>query len=279
MKPNDPQLSIRRQCEILEISRAGYYRPRGKPSTMNLKLMRLIDEEYTRHPFLGARKMGEYLKTLGHRVNVKRVRRLMRQMGIMAIYPKPNLSLQNKAHEKYPYLLRGLKIERVNQVWSTDITYIRTENGFCYLIAIIDWASRYVIDWELSNTLDVEFCERILRRALTYGSPEIFNMDQGSQFTSKSFLDILRVEHAEKNIRISMDGKGRALDNVFVERLWRSVKYENIYLKSFAGVSEVRASLAEYFTYYSNSRPHQGLGYLTPAAVYFNYPNSGKLVA
>ena len=261
-------MSIRKQCKALEISRAGlYYEPKDE-SPFNLSLMRLIDEEYTRHPFLGVPKMSKYLRLAGHRVNPKRVRRLMRMMGLTAIYPKPNLSQQNKAHERYPYLLRGLKIVRANQVWSTDITYIRTRHGFCYLVAIIDWHSRFVIDWELSNSLDAEFCERVLRRALTKGTPEIFNTDQGAQFTAKSFLDILRLENASKNIQISMDGKGRALDNVLIERLWRSVKYEDIYLHDYETMLDVRAGLEKYFAYYNFERPHQSLAYSTPAQAY-----------
>lgn len=269
-------LSVRRQCNLLEISRAGlYYDP--KPETpFNLKLMRLIDEEYLRHPFLGVAKMTHHLRMLGHRVNPKRVRRLLRQMGLMAIYPKPNLSQQNKAHERYPYLLRGQQINRPNQVWSTDITYIRTRNGFCYLTAIIDWASRYVIGWSLSNSLEGTFCEDLLRESLRTSQPEIFNTDQGAQFTAKGFLDVMRVEHAEKNIRISMDGKGRALDNVFIERLWRSVKYEDIFLQDYESINDVRAGLKRYFEYYNFERPHMALGMRTPAAIYGIAAKSGQ---
>lgn len=261
-------LSIRKQCAALELARSTlHYAAKGE-SPMNLMLMRLIDEKFLQRPFLGVYRMKLYLRSLGHRVGEKRVRRLMRLMGLMAIYPKPNLSLQNKAHERYPYLLRDVRVERVNQVWSTDITYIRTRHGFCYLAAIIDWNSRHVLAWDLSNSLDGRFCENILREALRHGTPEIFNMDQGAQFTAKSFLDILRVEHADRAIKISMDGKGRALDNVFIERLWRTVKYEDVYLKDYETIADVRVGLQEYFSYYCHERPHRSLGDCTPFAVY-----------
>jgi len=274
-----PFLSLRQQFEILEISRSGYYRIPVKITPFNLLLMRHIDEEYTRHPFLGVIKMTLYLKRQGYHVNYKRIRRLMRSMGLVALYPKPNLSLANKAHERYPYLLRGVKIVRKNQVWSTDITYIRTRNGFCYLVAIIDWHSRLVIDWEVSNSLDVEFCQKVLRRSLLKGTPEIFNMDQGSQFTSKEFLDIFRIDNLDMNIKISMDGKGRALDNIFVERLWRTVKYENIYLNDYDSIREVRIGLIAYFDYYNDERLHQSLLYKTPRSVFYDSGNSQKKIA
>jgi len=273
------QLSIRKQCKLLEISRSGLYRPISEESSFNQMLMREIDEEYMRHPFLGVPKMTVYLRNQGFRVNPKRVRRLMRLMNLVAIYPKPNLSLPNQAHERYPYLLRGLKIKQPNQVWSIDITYIRTANGFCYLAAIIDWYSRYVIDWKLSNSMDVDFCKSLLRRALATGRPEIFNMDQGSQFTSSEFLDILREDTGLSKIQISMDGKGRALDNVFVERLWRSVKYEEVYLKNYQGMTDAKTGLSEYFRYYNHERPHQSLGYKTPVEIHGSSLDKQKLIA
>lgn len=273
------QLSIRDQCKILEISRSGLYRTKSDISPFNQMLMREIDEEYTQHPFLGVIKMTHYLRNRGFRVNPKRIRRLMRLMNLVAIYPKPNLSLPNKSHEHFPYLLRGLKVDRVNQVWSIDITYIRTANGFCYLTAIIDWYSRYVVAWELSNTLDVDFCKTVLREALSSGRPEIFNMDQGSQFTSTEFLDILREDTGLSKIQISMDGKGRALDNVFVERLWRSVKYEEVYLRNYQGMLDAQEGLSEYFRYYNNDRPHQSLAYAKPISVHFNGNVRQKLIA
>jgi len=229
------------------------------------KLMNLIDEQYTKTPFYGSPRLTAWLNRQGHPVNIKRVKRLMGIMGITAIYPGPNLSKRNKAHAVYPYLLKGVDINRVNQVWSTDITYIRLRKGFVYLVAIIDWHSRYVLSWELSNTLDADFCVEALKRALEqYGDPEIFNTDQGSQFTSKAFTDVL-LGHG---ISISMDGKGRALDNIFVERLWRSVKQERIYLYNYETVPETFEGLAEYFWFYNNERPHQSLNYQTPAEVY-----------
>jgi putative transposase len=233
----------------------------------NLLLMDLIDEEYMRHPFLGSRQLRNYLNRLGHRVNRKRVQRLMRKMGLVSLAPKPNTSLSNKAHKVYPYLLRGLSIERPNQVWCTDITYIRMSGGFVYLIAIMDWHSRKVLSWELSNTMDCHFCVSALERVIRlYGTPEIFNTDQGSQFTSEAFTGVLK----EHGIRISMDGKGRWMDNVFIERLWRSVKYEEVYLNEYQSVEDLRHRLGLYFQYYNNERTHQSLSNLTPAEVYAN---------
>lgn len=234
-------------------------------SDYNQKLMNLIDEQYTKTPFYGSPRLTAWLKRQGYNVNPKRVRRLMRIMGITAIYPGPNLSKRNKAHAIYPYLLKGVEINRINQVWSTDITYIRLKKGFVYLVAIIDWHSRYVLAWELSNTLDADFCVETLKRALEqYGNPEIFNTDQGSQFTSKAFTDVLLA----RGISISMDSKGRALDNIFVERLWRSVKQERIYLYNYETIPETFAGLVEYFWFYNNERIHQSLDYQTPAEVY-----------
>jgi putative transposase len=226
--------------------------------------MRLIDEEYLRHPFLGSRRMTDYLQAQGYRVNRKRVQRLMRQMGITAIYPKPRLSQRAIEARIYPYLLRNVAIVRPNQVWSTDITYVPMPRGFVYLTAVLDWFSRYVLAWELSATLDVAFCLSALEQALAQGVPEVFNTDQGSQYTSQAFTG--RLERA--GIAISMDGRGRALDNVFIERLWRSVKYEEIYLYEHATVESLAAGLEAYFGYYCHRRPHQALGNRTPAAVY-----------
>jgi putative transposase len=227
--------------------------------------MKLIDEEYMRHPFLGSRKLRDYLRGLGHKVNRKCVQRLMRKMGIESVAPKPNTSLKNKAHKVYPYLLRSMTINKANQVWCTDITYIRLQGGFVYLVAVMDWYSRKVLSWEVSNTMDVSFCVSALERAIRlYGKPEIFNTDQGSQFTSEAFTGVLK----QHDIKISMDGKGRWMDNVFIERLWRSVKYEDVYLKDYGSVAELRRGLNHYFHYYNDQRTHQSLDNLTPAEVY-----------
>lgn len=227
--------------------------------------MRLIDEQYTKTPFYGVRRMTIWLRRIGEPVNTKRVRRLMRVMGLEAVYPKPHLSNACPTHKKYPYRLKGLTITRPNQVWGTDITYIRLTGGFVYLVAILDWFSRYVVSWGLSVTLDVAFCLDALEQALRVGTPEIFNSDQGVQFTCADFTGRLEAE----NIQISMDGRGRAMDNVFTERLWRSVKYEEVYLKDYGTVPVARENLAKYFGFYNGERPHQALDYRTPAAVYY----------
>ncbi len=227
--------------------------------------MRLLDEQYTKTPFYGVLKMTEWLHRAGYAVNVKRVRRLLRKMGLMAIYPKPNLSKAHPEHQLYPYLLRGVTIERVGQVYSTDITYIRLRGGFIYLVAIIDWYSRYVVAWEISNSLEVDFCISCLEQALTVTKPEIFNSDQGSQFTSRVFTNILK----EASIKISMDGRGRAFDNIWVERLWRTVKQEEVYLHDYSGVGEAVQSLKAYFEFYNHERLHQALNYATPAQIFF----------
>ena len=258
------KMSVRQQCSILGICRSGLlYTPIGT-SSLNLDLMEKIDKKYTGHPFYGRPKMTEQLKKEGYQINGKRVGRLMQKMGIMAIYPKPNTSIRNKAHRVYPYLLRGRDITRSNEVWCADITYIRTGKGFMYLVAIMDWSSRYVIAWELSNTLDGDFCVRVLKRALALGKPEIFNTDQGSQFTSDRFTRTL----LDQGVQISMDGKGRALDNVFIERLWRSLKYEMIYLRQFESVPELKSAIRAYLHFYNTERIHQGLAYKTPKEVY-----------
>lgn len=234
----------------------------------NLELMNLLDRQYLATPFYGSRKMTMCLRSLGHPVNRKRVQRLMRLMGLEAIYPKRNLSKRRHDHKVYPYLLKGVDIGRPNFVWSTDITYIRLSSGFLYLTAVMDWFSRYILSWRLSNCLESEFCVEALLEALgNHPPPEIFNTDQGVQFTSENFLDPL----LERNIRVSMDSKGRALDNVFVERLWRSLKYEEVYLKEYKTVREARESIGEYFLFYNNKRIHQSLGYQTPQSVHFNY--------
>jgi putative transposase len=227
--------------------------------------MRLIDEEYTKHPFYGVERMTAVLRRLGHRVNPKRIRRLMRLMGLEAIYPKPNLSKALQEHRVYPYLLRGLAIDRADQVWSADITYIRLTHGFIYLVAIMDWFSRYVLSHELSVTLDKDFCIKALKDALDIATPEIFNTDQGGQFTSQTFTGVLK----DSGIKISMDGRGRAMDNIFVERLWRNVKYECVYLHNFETTWDAVLAIGNYIEFYNNERPHQALGYRVPREVYF----------
>lgn len=264
VEPDHPDLSIRHQCELLDLNRATYYYVPATESPLNLALMRLIDEQYMRTPFYGWPRMTIYLHNQGYVINHKRVQRLMQKMGIQAIYPKPNLSQANREHKVYPYLLRGVAITRPNQVWSTDITYIPMRNGFMYLVAVMDWYSRYVLSWQLSNTLESTFCIEALHQALAQGRPEIFNTDQGVQFTALAFTKVLEAA----KVQISMDSKGRALDNVFVERLWRSVKYEDIYLKSYDTVPALFRGLDAYFTFYNDERPHQGLSYQTPASVY-----------
>lgn len=231
-------------------------------------LMRLLDEQYTLTPFYGIRRMTAWLQTQGHQVNHKRVGRLLRLMGLEAIYQKPRLSQPGAGHQIYPYLLRGLKITRRNQVWSTDITYIRLHGGFVYLTAVIDWYSRYVLSWEVSTRLETDFCTSALNQALAQATPEIFNTDQGVQFTSSAFTSILK----ERKIAISMDGRGRALDNIFVERLWRSVKYEEVYLYDYEGVPQAIKGLDKYFNFYNRERLHQSLNYQTPEAVYHRQP-------
>jgi len=265
MEPWCREIPVSRQCELIGLSKAAYYyRPRPK-GALNETLMRLLDEQYTKTPFYGVPKMTEWLRTKGYKVNRKRVRRLMKILGLEAVYPKPWLSKPAKDHRKYPYLLRDVVIERPDHVWSTDITYIRLKHGFIYLVAIMDWHSRYVLSWEVSTTLDAEFCIRALECALTLSSPDIFNSDQGSQFTSVEFTGRLTA----LGVNISMDGRGRALDNIFVERLWRTVKYEEVYLKSYETVKEARESIARYFHFYNTERLHEALDYRTPLEVYF----------
>jgi putative transposase len=261
----DCPVSLVRQCELLLLARSSVYYQPVATSDENLHLMRLIDQQYLRTPFYGSRRMTVVLQNLGYRVNRKRVQRLMRLMGIEAIYPKPNTSKSTPGHRIYPYLLRGLAVEWVNQVWSIDITYVPMRQGFLYLVALIDWHSRYVLSWRLSNTLDVSFCLEALQEALeSFGTPEIFNSDQGSQFTSAAFTGVL-LEHG---VAISMDGRGRCLDNVFVERLWRSVKYEEVYLKAYSDGLEAYRGIGAYLQFFNRQRPHQSLDYQTPEAVY-----------
>jgi len=267
-----PQLSVRRQCELLGLCRSSLYYEPALESAENLRLMRLIDEEYTAHPFLGSRRLTKWLIGQGEAVNRKRLQRLMRVMGLEAIYPKPKLSMAGRGHRIYPYLLRGVRVERPDQVWSTDITYVPLAQGFMYLAAIIDWFSRYVIAWRLSNTLDGSFCLDMLEEALSRGQPEVFNTDQGVQFTAGAWTG--RLESAA--VAVSMDGRGRCLDNVFVERLWRTVKYEDIYLWRYEGVPQLQQGLGRYFPYYNEERLHQALEYRTPAAVYWQGRSRGK---
>lgn len=257
-------LSQRQQCKLIGLSWSSlHYRP-VPVSVETLQLMHRIDELFTAYPFYGSRKLLEELQAEGFVVGRDRIRSLMRTMGLAAIYPKPRLSQANPAHKTYPYLLRNVKIQAVNQVWSTDITYIRMAHGFMYLVAVMDWYSRYVLSWRLSNSLSVLFCIEALQEALQQATPSIFNTDQGSQFTSCEFLAVLEAAQ----IQISMDGRGRALDNVFIERLWRSVKYEHVYLHSYETVRELQEGLGTYFEFYNHIRRHQALGYLRPYEVY-----------
>jgi putative transposase len=253
-----------------------YARQQPKPVDENdLLYRRLIDEEYTRHPFYGSRKMVVFLKAAGHVVNRKRVQGLMRKMGLAGMAPGPKTSRPCPEHKVYPYLLRGVFVVRPDQVWSTDITYIRLERGFAYLVAIIDWYSRRVLSWRISNTMEAVFCVDCLNEALrTHGRPEIFNSDQGAQFTSEAFTNVLKRE----GITISMDGRGRAFDNIFVERLWRNVKHEDVYLKGYASMGELRIGLGEYFTFYNGERPHQSLAFKTPDAVYRTATGGGAKI-
>lgn len=260
------QISISRQCELLGLPRSSYYYEPAQESPKNLELMRMIDEQHLKRPHMGKLAMTQWLNQKGHQVNIKRIRRLMKLMGITAIFPVPRTTLRCAEHKVYPYLLRGVKVERVNQVWSTDITYIPMSSGFMYLAAVIDWYSRHVLAWEISNSLESTFCVEVLERALELGSglPEVFNTDQGVQFTSERFTSVLQ----SHDIQISMDGKGRAIDNVFIERFWRSLKYEEIYLKEYETVADLISGLRCYMDFYSNERPHQSLEGQTPASVY-----------
>ena len=253
-----------RQCALLGLARStAYYQPACE-SEENLRLMRLLDEQYLQTPFYGSRRMTVWLRSAGYAVNRKRVQRLMQVMGIEALYPKRRTTIRGEGHKIHPYLLRDLTITRPDEVWSADITYVPLRRGFMYLVAVMDWFSRYVLSWRLSNSLETAFCLEALDEALAYRQPEIFNTDQGVQFTSEAFTSRL----ASQGVAISMDGRGRALDNVFIERLWRSVKHEDIYLKDYGGVDELYQGLSRYFAFYDHARPHQSLDYQTPAAVY-----------
>lgn len=262
-------LSLRRRCELLGVSRSGLYYEAASETALNLTLMHLIDELYTKAPFYGSRRLAASLLRQGYAVNRKRVQRLMRVMGIEALYQKPRTSKAERLATKYPYLLSGLSITHPNQVWGTDITYIRMPRGFLYLVAIMDWHSRYVLSWELSNSLESMFCIEALQRALDYGQPEIFNSDQGCQFTSREFTRVLLAA----NIRISMDGRGRAFDNIFTERLWRTLKYEEVYLKEYENGMQAFTNIAAYWDFYNNDRVHQSLNYRTPREVHFEAKN------
>lgn len=270
--PRQKHISLTRQAELLDISRSSlYYDPCIKEE--DVRIMHAIDSIFTKRPFYGSRRVRGDLKDLGFPIGRDHVRRLMREMGLEAIYPKHRCtSQQNKQHKKYPYLLRDMKIIRPNQVWGTDITYVRLEEGFCYLVAHLDWFSRCVLAWELSSSLDTAFCADSLKRALQNALPEIHNSDQGSQYTSEDYTNIL----SSRDIRISMDGRGRCMDNIFTERLWRTVKYEDIYLKSYRNIQEARAGLTEYFSFYNTERKHQSLNERTPAEVYFNTETNFK---
>ncbi len=270
-------VAVVQQCVLAGVSRATVYaQQKPKPvDESDLLHSRLIDEEYTRHPFYGTRRMVVYLITVGHTVNRKRVQRLMRQMGRAGMAPGPNTSRSHPEHKIYPYLLRGVPVVRPNQVWSTDITYIRLARGFVYLVAIIDWYSRRVLSWRISNSMEAIFCVDCLEEALRiHGQPEIFNSDQGAQFTSAAFTGVLERE----GIVISMDGRGRVFDNIFVERLWRNVKYEDVYMKGYATMGELMVGLAEYFAFYNGERPHQSLGDMTPDVVYRTAIGGGAMI-
>ena len=263
---NCDNLSIARQCDLLLVNKSTFYYKQRGLTERDLEIMKIIDEVYTEHPYFGTRRMSKQLEPYDMIIGCKAVSRYYRIMAIEAVYPKMNLSKRNQAHKIYPYLLRGVKITRVNHVWSTDITYIRMAQGFVYLVAVIDWFSRYILSWRVSISLESDFCIEALEEAIAkHGQPEIFNTDQGSQFTSKNFIAVL----TEREIQISMDGKGRALDNVFIERFWRSLKQEKIYMIILNTVKEAKNAITDYMAFYNKKRMHQSLGYLTPEQVYF----------
>jgi len=274
--PDHKRLSIIRQCELVSISRASFYRPPASESPENLELMRLIDEAFLEAPWYGARQMARHLRRLGWCIGRKRVRRLMRKIGLAPIYQAPRTSEPHPRHKIYPYLLRHMTIERPNQVWCADVTYIPMRRGFLYLVAIMDWASRKVLAWQLSNTMEADFCVAALEEAIArYGKPDIFNTDQGSQFTSFAFTNTLK----DTGIRISMDGRGRWMDNVFIERLWRSLKYECVFLNAFETGSEARAGIGRWIGYYNADRPHSALAGKTPDEAYAIDIEQEKLAA
>ena len=266
IEKHHPGLSIARQCHLLSISRSSFYYEAKGETAFNLMLMRLIDEQFLETPFYGVRQMTWHLRAEGHSINEKRIRRLMRLMGLMPIYQRPKTSIKAKGHKIWPYLLKGRRIDRPNQVWCSDVTYIPMRRGFLYLVVIMDWATRKALAWRLSNTLEADFCVEALNEALIrFGAPDIMNTDQGSQFTSWAWTDRLR----KAGVKISMDGKGRFLDNIFVERLWRSLKYECVYLYAWNGGREARAGIGKWIEFYNDRRPHSALGGRTPNAVYW----------
>lgn len=267
---SDKKLSVSRQCKILNINRSNVYYKKHPIKSLDLELMKLIDKQYLKEPSWGSRSMRNYLNRLGYKVNRKRIQRLMRLMGIEAIYPKPKTSRPHPSHKIYPYLLRDLNIDHANQVWAADISYIPMAHGFMYLVAIMDWHSRKVLAFRLSNTLDTDFCVEALYEALgRYGRPEIFNTDQGAQFTSKAFTDLLK----DNSVRISMDGRGRVQDNIFIERLWWSLKYQYLYLWSFDNGKDLKQGISTWFNMYNKERSHQALDNMTPDEVYYDLPN------
>jgi putative transposase len=265
VEPGYPELSIVAQCELLGLPRSSYYYEPVPEDADNLRLMRLIDEQYLATPYYGSRRMAHYLIRSGHCVNRKRVQRLMRTMGLEGVFPGRKTSKPAPGHKVYPYLLRGLTIDRPNQVWCSDITYVPMRSGFLYLVAVMDWFSRHVLSWRLSNTLEAGFCVEAAQAALDKAQPEIFNTDQGAQFTSAAFTSLL----VQNRVAISMDGRGRVTDNIFIERLWRSLKYEEIYLKDHATGADLSNGLTDWFDLYTHRRPHQALNYRTPSEVYY----------
>lgn len=276
VEADHPQLPIVRQCQLLSIGRSSYYEPGTGESEFNLAMMRLVDEQFLQTPWYGSRQMARHLRRLGHEVGRKRVKRLMATMGLEAVYQRPKTTVANPEHKIWPYLLRNKVIDQPNQVWCADITYIPMRRGFLYLMAVMDWASRRVLSWRLSNTMDVEFCIDALQEALTiYGRPDIFNTDQGSQFTSLRFTELL----IAAGVQVSMDGRGRWMDNVFIERLWRSLKYECVYMNAFETGSETRAGLQRWIDYYNAERPHSALDGRTPAEAHAGLPIGGRLAA
>jgi putative transposase len=276
VEPEHPDLSIKRQCALVSLSRSSYYEPVRGEAAENLELMRVIDEQFLETPWYGSRQMTRHLRRQGPVVNRKRVRRLMAKMGLQAVYQRPKTTVPHPEHKIWPYLLRDLTIDRPNHVWCSDITYIPMQRGFLYLVAVMDWASRRVLAWRLSNTMDVEFCIEAVEDAMArHGRSEIFNTDQGSQFTSPRFTGLL----TEAGIRVSMDGRGRWMDNVFIERLWRSMKYECVYLHAFEMGSEARAEIGRWIDYYNSDRPHSAFGGRTPVEVHEGQPGGMELVA
>jgi putative transposase len=272
IEPKHKRIPISRQCELIGLPRASYYYAPKGDDRYNREMMNLVDEQFTKTPFYGVPRMTAWMRRQGHEVNPKRIRRLMRRMGLVAVYPKKKLSKSHPAHKKFPYLLRDIVIDRPDQVWCADITYIRLQQGFVYLVAVMDWHSRYVLAWDISITLADDFCVQTLERALMISRPEIFNSDQGVQFTSADFTNALEREE----VRISMDGRGRVYDNIFVERLWRTVKYEEVYLHQYLTVADARRALKRYFHFYNTERIHESLGYKTPHEVYYDKKPLGQ---